>query len=90
MNRKIAFFCVVLFWQGAAVAVNHAVETGMDELSDELQLTADQKSRLDQIFNDKHEKYRIIREETQSKIRALLSDEQLEKWNTLKRHSFDR
>jgi Spy/CpxP family protein refolding chaperone len=66
------------------------VETGMDELSDELQLTADQKSRLDQIFNDKHEKYRIIREETQSKIRALLSDEQLEKWNTLKRHSFDR
>ena len=80
----------MLLWQGAVMATGIGIESRMEVLSDELQLTADQKSSLEAIFNDKHEKYRAIREETQSRIRALLTAEQFEQWSAIKKQSYDQ
>lgn len=89
MIKKIPI-CRILLLCLLAVPGRVGAEAGMEYLSDELQLTADQKARLEAIFNEKHEKYRAIREETQGRIREVLSAEQLEKWNSLKRQGFER
>jgi hypothetical protein len=88
MDKKILIFATILLCQSPAL-VAAASEAGMEYFGDDMQLTADQKSRLDEIFNDKHERYRVIREETQNRIRAVLTDKQLEKWTDLKKQDFE-
>jgi Spy/CpxP family protein refolding chaperone len=60
--------------------------TKLEGLATELQLTADQKSKLEAIFNERHEKIRAIREETQNRIKDILTDEQLEEWEASKKY----
>jgi Spy/CpxP family protein refolding chaperone len=40
----------------------------MDELSDRLKLTADQKTRVQEIFNDTREQLRAVRRETEPRM----------------------
>ena len=40
----------------------------MDELSERLQLTADQKTKVQEIFNDTREQLRAVRQETQPRM----------------------
>lgn len=63
-------------------------EPRLDRLSRELELDADQKARLEAIFTEKHEKYRAIREEFQNSIREILSEEQMSKWEGLRKQRF--
>lgn len=67
-----------------------SMEHRMDHLSNELQLTADQKAKLEAIFTDKHEKIRAIREESQKRIQEVLSIEQLTKWDAMKMQRFGK
>ncbi|QWF70140.1 hypothetical protein KEF85_12395 [Methylomonas paludis] len=60
-----------------------------EHLTEELQLSADQKAKLEAIYNEKHEKLRAIREESQNRIKELLTEEQLGKWNALKRQRYE-
>ncbi|MDD4913469.1 MAG: hypothetical protein PHW13_00355 [Methylococcales bacterium] len=90
MNKKMLFFVVALPLLTPPATAMAGDSSRMEYLSDELQLTADQKARLEAIFNEKHERYRAIREETQTRIRDVLSEEQLDAWNKLKKQSFDR
>ena len=64
-------------------------EHKLEHLSKELQLSADQKAKLEAIFNEKHEKFRAIREESQSRIKQVLNDEQMAKWDSIKRQRFE-
>ena len=40
----------------------------MDELSERLQLTADQKTKVQEIFNDTREQLRAVRQETEPRM----------------------
>ena len=40
----------------------------MDELSDRLKLTADQKTKVQEIFNDTREQLRAVRQETEPRM----------------------
>ncbi|WP_347985757.1 hypothetical protein [Methylomonas sp. AM2-LC] len=84
----ISFISITLLCGGAyAESVDETLTTPkFERLSNELQLSAEQKAKLAEIYNEKHEKIRAIREETQERIEELLNDEQLTKWDTLKKH----
>ena len=56
----------------------------IDRLSNELQLNADQKAKLEAIFNEKHEKIHAIREESQNRIKEILNNEQFNIWESIK------
>lgn len=78
----LAVFAITGF---ADTGADSVPETRLERMINELQLTAEQKSALEAIFNEKREKVREIREDTQSQIKDVLTDEQLEKWDELKR-----
>jgi glutamine synthetase type III len=43
----------------------------MDELSERLQLTADQKTKVQEIFNDTREQLRAVRHETEPRMEEI-------------------
>jgi Spy/CpxP family protein refolding chaperone len=43
----------------------------MDELADRLQLTADQKTKVQEIFNDTREQLRAVRRETEPRMEEI-------------------
>lgn len=43
----------------------------MDELSDRLKLTADQKTKVQEIFNDTREQLRAVRQETEPRMEEI-------------------
>src|SRR3569832_2774203 len=43
----------------------------MDELSERLQLTADQKTKVQEIFNDTREQMRAVRQETEPRMEEI-------------------
>ena len=45
--------------------------TRMDELSERLQLTADQKTKVQEIFNDTREQLRAVRQETEPRMEEI-------------------
>jgi len=67
-----------------------AANNKMERLSNELQLTADQKAKLEAIFNERHEKIRSIREETQNSIKEVLSEEQFITLEAMKKNRFKK
>ncbi len=90
MNAKPLVLGLLLLTPGLASALTDTDyesyrERRLERLSSELQLSADQKAKLEAIYNEKHEKIRAIREEAQNRIRELLTEEQLSKWNQLKK-----
>ena len=54
-----------------------------DQLAKELGLSEEQKSKLDEIFKQQHEKFRAIHEESLSLVKQLLSPEQMTKWENM-------
>jgi Spy/CpxP family protein refolding chaperone len=59
------------------------VQKKVDRLSKKLKLTADQQSQIQTIMQDKIDKKQQILDEANAKIRALLTPEQLKKYNDL-------
>lgn len=56
----------------------------IERLDKELSLTDDQKSRIDTLFKQNGEKFKAIREETQSQLKTILTPEQYSKLQELK------
>jgi Spy/CpxP family protein refolding chaperone len=67
----------------------------MDELSERLQLTADQKSKVQEIFSDTREQLRAVRQETEphmeeirrqadGRLQTVLTPDQWEKFQRLR------
>ncbi|HEX5035951.1 MAG TPA: hypothetical protein VFX30_02195 [bacterium] len=60
----------------------------LEKMTRELNLTSDQKAKIQSLFNDQRAKMKAIREETHTKMLALLNADQkakLEKWREGKR-----
>ncbi|QWF72347.1 hypothetical protein KEF85_07845 [Methylomonas paludis] len=73
------------------LAHSEAVESGyigthghrLEHLSKELALTADQKAKLETIFQEQSEKFRAIHEESHNRIKQVLDADQFGKWEKL-------
>ena len=55
-----------------------------DQLAKELDLSEEQKNKLDEVFKQQHEKFRAIHEESLVLVKQILSTEQMAKWENLK------
>lgn len=56
----------------------------LERLNTELQLSPEQKTKLEAIFKEQHEKFRAIHEESHKRIKEVLTPEQVTKWENMK------
>lgn len=57
----------------------------LDHLAEVLKLSPEQKNKIDEIFKAQHEKFAAIHKESHDKVTGLLSAEQAEKWEEMRR-----
>ena len=69
--------------EGAGPAGKHA--NRMEKLTKKLDLTDDQKAKLEVIFKEQHVKYKAVKEETQKRMSEVLTAEQMEKMQKIKK-----
>lgn len=91
MNRKILILASALLLPLTAAALpeeggyDAPVDHKLEHLSKELQLSAEQKTKLETIFKEQHEKFRAIHEESHNRIKEVLNPEQITKWEQMKK-----
>lgn len=54
----------------------------MDRMATELQLSDDQRQQLESVMQEQRSKHRVLRQETESRINAILNEEQRAKMET--------
>jgi len=57
----------------------------LDHLAEVLKLSPEQKSKIDEIFKVQHEKFAAIHKQSHDQVTGLLSAEQAEKWEEMRR-----
>ncbi len=62
----------------------------MERLSTELGLSEDQKVKVETLFKEQGEKYRAIRQETQSQLQTILTPEQSTKLEEMKQRRHEK
>lgn len=97
MNNRtlsIALAFILPFTVAAAPGenVDHPWHRGdrIERLSKELNLSAEQKAKLEAIFKERKEKFKAFREEVRKSIEALLTKEQLAKFEELKKQRHEK
>lgn len=92
MNEKTMIMALAVLLPFTAMAAGN--ETGhhqsrhgekIKQLTKELSLSTDQKSRLETIFQQHHEKLKALREEKHKLIEGVLTREQMAKYNDLRK-----
>lgn len=99
MNKKILTIALALSLPLAVAA--SAGDKGPDDfaghrgdrverLAKELDLTAEQKVQLQAVFQQEHEKRKAMREETHSQIQGLLNQDQMVKFEELRKNRHEK
>ena len=96
MYKKITIIALALSLPLAVAASSGAGGPGhfghrgdkIERLSKELDLTADQKAKLEEIFKQEHEKFEAIRQDAHQQMKGVLNADQMAKFEELqkKRH----
>ncbi len=72
---------VSLFAAGIVAAnFEHKRENRLERMAENLNLTADQQTKIRAIFDEKHSKMKALHEESHKKVLAVLTPEQKEKF----------
>ena len=61
----------------------------IERLTQDLNLTAEQKTKVEAIFNEQHDKFKALHEETQTKLGTVLSPEQMTRMDNLKKQRWE-
>lgn len=89
--RKILFIAAILALPLTAFAYpgendyGQPVDHKLEHLNKLLQLSPEQKTKLEAIFKEQHEKFRAIHEESHSRMKEVLSPEQMQKMDDLRK-----
>ncbi|MGR9086957.1 MAG: periplasmic heavy metal sensor [Gammaproteobacteria bacterium] len=92
MNKMIPTLAIVLAFPLAAAAFpgggpgpdgHHGRR--MERMTKELNLTDEQKTRVETLFKEQHENYKAIHDETQAKLGEILTPEQMTKMEEVKK-----
>ncbi len=62
----------------------------LERLNKELQLSPEQKTKMEAIFKEQHEKFQAIHEESHKRIKEVLTPEQLKKWEEMKEENMEK
>ena len=68
---------------GAGNGGKHA--NRLEKMAKKLDLTDDQKAKLEVIFKEQHAKHKALREETRERMSQVLTAEQMEKMQKMKK-----
>jgi Spy/CpxP family protein refolding chaperone len=97
MNKKIltiALACIFPFTIAAAQKNDGSQGwhhgDRIEHLTKELDLTADQKTKLEAIFNQQRETFKAAHEANHKLIEGILTKEQTAKWDELKKHRHEK
>jgi protein CpxP len=93
MNKTLLTIALVMTFPLTAAAFPGESGPGREEhhkhrierLTQELKLTDDQKSKVEAIFKEQHDKFKALHEETHGKLGAVLSPEQMTRLEALKK-----
>lgn len=92
MNKKIMIIALAVLLPFTAMAAgnktgHHQSQHGekIKQLTKELSLSTDQKSRLETIVQQHREKLKALREENHKLIEGVLTNEQMAKYNALRK-----
>jgi Spy/CpxP family protein refolding chaperone len=92
MNKKILILTAALILPLNAFAHNCGEgdkgfpEHRLEHLTKELSLSDDQKAKLEVVFKEQHEKFKAFHEESNNRVKEVLSPEQIAKWEAMKKH----
>ena len=62
----------------------------IERLTKELNLTDEQKSQLDTIFKEQRAKHKALREEGRTRMKEVLTDEQMQKMDEMRKRRHER
>ena len=97
MNKKIIILALALALPLTAGAFpggkcdfegHHANK--VERLTKNLNLTAEQKTKVEVIFKEQEGKFKIIHEETRKRLQEVLTKEQLTKFDEMKKQRHDK
>ena len=97
MNKKIIILALALvlpLTAGTFPGDNGSFErhhaNKVERLTKNLNLTAEQKTKVEVIFKEQEGKFKIIHEETRKRLQEVLSKEQLTKFDEMKKQRHDK
>ena len=97
MNKKIIILALALVLPLTASAFpgdNGSFEghyaNKVERLTKNLDLTADQKTKVEALFKEQEGKFKIIHEETRKRLQEVLTKEQLTKFDEMKKQRHDK
>ena len=97
MNKKIITLALALALPLTVVAFpggngdfegHHA--NRVERLTKSLDLTPEQKTKVEAIFKEQEEKFKIIHEETRKRLQEVLSKEQMTKMDDMKKQRHEK
>lgn len=62
----------------------------MERMTKELNLNEEQKTKMDALFKEQHEKYKTIHEETRTRLKEILTPEQMTKMDEMKKRHHEK
>lgn len=100
MNKKILTIAMALALPLTVAAMPGAEKEGyeggyrhgnkMERLTKELDLTEEQKTKMETLFKEQHEKYKTIHEETRTRMKEILTPEQVTKMDEMKKRHHEK
>ena len=62
----------------------------VEHLTKSLDLTPEQKTKVEALFKEQEEKFKVIHEETRTRLQEVLTKEQMTKFDELKKQRHDK
>ncbi|WP_442497790.1 Spy/CpxP family protein refolding chaperone [Methylobacter sp. sgz302048] len=100
MNKKIITIAIALALPFSASAGAGAEKEGfeggyrhgekMERMAKELNLNEEQKTKMDALFKEQHEKYKSLHEETRTRLKEILTPEQMQKMDEIKKRHHEQ
>jgi protein CpxP len=100
MNKKIITIAIALALPLTVAAMPGAEKEGfeggyrhgekMERMAKELNLNEEQKTKMDALFKEQHEKYKSLHEETRTRLKEILTPEQMKKMDEIKKRHHEQ
>jgi protein CpxP len=100
MNKKIITIAIALALPLTVAAMPGAEKEGfeggyrhgekMERMAKELNLNEEQKTKMDALFKEQHEKYKSLHEETRTRLKEILTPEQMQKMDEIKKRHHEQ
>lgn len=96
MNKNILILAVALILPFSTFANSETnkytdkYQQRLQQLTEELSLTAEQQSQIAIVFKEQHEKFRTIHEESNDRIKQILTPGQMSRWEGMQKQRHEK